>query len=50
MIVEYAMVEEVTDDSTDAGPVEKLTGDVPVENIPLTEDTEAEVIVDAIFD
>lgn len=50
VIVEYAMVEEVIDGSTDAGPVEKLTGDVPVENIPLIEDPEAEVTVDAIFD
>lgn len=43
VIVEYAIVEEVTAEvSRDAGPVEKLMGEVPVESIPLAEEPEAE--------
>lgn len=50
VIVEYATVEEVTTEgSTDPGPVDRLTGEVPVKSIPLTEEPETETVTDPIL-
>lgn len=47
VIVEYATLEEVTTEvSTDPGLVDRLTGEVPVKSIPLTEEPETETVAD----